>query len=264
MVTFGELKSALDSLELEHRPAITHAALRSFGEIQGGIATVINVLLSSVSGLMMPTFTYKTMVLPSVGPPNNGLKYGTQLDLNRMAQPFRHKMPADPLMGVLPEQLRQYPGAVRSAHPILSFAGIHVDTALLAQTIYDPFAPIGMLARQDGWVLLLGVNHTSNTSIHYAEKLAGRHQFVRWALTRKCIVECRGYPGCSDGFEAIHPKIERFSKQVTVGNSFIEAIPLRDLLDVVEEMIKENPLALLCQRERCERCDAVRVLVIGT
>lgn len=261
MLTFGELKSAFESLELENKPAIAHASLKSFGAIQDGAETLIRALLDSVSGLVMPTFTYKTMILPEVGPPNNGLVYGALLDLNRMAEPFHHDMPADTLMGVLPEMFRQQPGVMRTAHPILSFAGLNAKDALNTQTIYNPFAPIGALADQDGWILLLGVYHTSNTSIHYAERLAGRHQFMRWALTKKRVIECPGYPGCSDGFEDIRLEIEPLARCVQVGEGFIEAIPLHGLLRAVQANINGNPRALLCQRDVCKRCDAVRVLV---
>lgn len=258
MVTFRELKSALESLELEDKPAIAHASLRSIGDVQGRAETVLKALLVTVNGLVMPTFTYKTMIVPEIGPPNNGLDYGTQLDLNRMAEPFQSGMSVDPLLGVLPDILRQYPGMLRTAHPILSFAGVNANDVLATQTIYNPFAPIGALAQQGGWVLLLGVDNTSNTSIHFAEKLAKRHQFVRWALTKTRILECRHYPGCSDGFEAIHPRITGLTKRVDVGKGFIEAIPLQELLQTVQASIKRDPQAFLCQRETCARCEAVR------
>lgn len=258
MLTPEEFKAALDELELENRPAIAHASLKSFGAIQGGAETVLDVLLASVSGLIMTTFTYKTMILPEVGPPNNGLSYGTQLDLNRMAEPFHYDMSVDPLIGTLPETLRHDTRAMRTSHPILSFAGVNAINTLNAQTIYNPFAPIGALADQDGWVLLLGVNHTVNTSIHYAEKLAGRHRFVRWGLTKKRVIECPEFPGCSDGFEAIRADIKHITRRAEVGDSFIEAIPLHPMLQAVENSIKRNPLALLCQRDECARCDAIR------
>jgi aminoglycoside 3-N-acetyltransferase len=260
MLAIEDFTSAFESLELENKPVIAHASLRSFGKIQGGAETVLNALLASISGLVMPTFTYKTMIIPEVGPPNNGLAYGMQRDLNRMAEPFCYDMPVDPLIGTLSETLRHAPGAMRTAHPILSFAGINANDALAIQTVYNPFAPIGWLADHDGWVLLLGVDHTVNTSIHYAEKLAGRHQFVRWAFTKNCIIECPGFPGCSDGFEKIRPALAQVSRRAEIGESFIEAVPLQALLQAVQDTLKKNPLALLCQRDDCERCDAVRVI----
>ena len=261
MLTLEDFKTALESLELENKPAIAHASLKSFGPIQGGAETVLEALLGQVSGLMMPAFTYKAMIFPEVGPPNNGLTYGKQRDLNLMAEPFRYNMPVDTMIGTLAETLRQYPRAMRTAHPILSFTGLRLDAALMTQTVYDPFAPIDWLADHDGWVLLLGVDHTVNTSIHYAEKMARRHQFVRWALIPKRIVECPGYPGCSDGFEDIRLDLEDITHRVELGDSFIEAIPVNLLLQVVESRIKRNPLALLCRRDECERCDAVRNIV---
>jgi hypothetical protein len=42
------------------------------------------------------------------------------------------------------------------------------------------------------------------------------------------------------------------------GGAFIQAVPLKRLLAVTVELIKKDPLALLCQREDCERCNSVR------
>ena len=262
MLSYSDFKTKFSSLGLSSVPVIAHASMKAFGPIQGDgdtwLNTVLMALLDTTGGLMMPTFTYKTMITPGVGPPNNGITYGRQVDLNRMAEYFHYEMPADPLMGKLPEALRKNPYAQRTSHPILSFAGINVDFALGAQTLYNPLEPIGALANRDGWLLLMGVDHTVNTSIHYAEKLAGRRQFVRWAYVKNMIVECRGFPGCSDGFAGLVAELEKHTYRVEIGLSFVDAIPLKTLIQVVRERIKANPLDLLCHREDCERCQAVR------
>jgi aminoglycoside 3-N-acetyltransferase len=168
-------------------------------------------------------------------------------------------MPADKMMGILPEALRKHPSAMRSLHPILSFAGIQADAALVTQTLYDPLAPIGALAEQDGWVVLIGVDHTVNTGIHYAERLAGRKQFIRWALVGDRVVECPNFPGDSSGFQAIEEVVKSDTRRVEIGKSFVQAVPLKRLFDAVVELIRENPLALLCERMDCERCNAVKI-----
>jgi len=119
-----------------------------------------------------------------------------------------------------------------------------------------------MLEQADGWAVLVGVNHTVNTSIHYAEKLAGRKQFIRWALTPKGVVECPGFPGCSAGFQAIAPEMEKFTRKVKIGDALVQAVPLKMLFKVVFGQIKRDPLALLCQQEDCERCGEIRKQVI--
>jgi aminoglycoside 3-N-acetyltransferase len=95
--------------------------------------------------------------------------------------------------------------------------------------------------------------------MHYAEKLAGRRQFVRWAMTPGRIVECPGFPGDSTGFNAIEEYIQPDTRRVDMDKgAFIQAVSLKRLLSATVELIKKDPLALLCQRSDCERCNAVR------
>jgi aminoglycoside 3-N-acetyltransferase len=258
LLDYAELVSAFQALGLQEVPVIAHASLRPFGYIQGGAEAVLDAMLASFAGIIMPTHTYKTKIIPEVGPPNNGMMYGSGRDTNRLAQPFHINMRADPLMGVLPETLRNHPSALRTGHPILSFAGINADMILYTQTLYEPLAPIGALADQDGWAVLVNVDHTVNTSIHYAEKLAGRRQFVRWALAEDRVVECPNYPGDSMGFHAIRPHLSHVTRRVEIGEAFIQAVPLKPLFEIVQALIQKDPLALLCERMDCERCSAVR------
>ncbi|MGE5251837.1 MAG: AAC(3) family N-acetyltransferase [Bacteroidota bacterium] len=252
------LRACLLELRLLDHPVIVHASVRAFGHIQGGADTLVRALVETTGGVVVPTFTYKTMITPEVGPPNNGITYGSGGDLNAMAEPFRPDMPADPMMGMLPEALRLHPAACRTAHPILSFAGIKANEALEAQTLYNPLAPIGALAEKDGWVLLLGTDHTVNTSIHYGEKLAGRKQFVRWALVKNRIIECPGFPGDSSGFGGLADDLEADTRRVQAGNALIQAVPLRRVLEATRARLRRNPLDLLCERPDCERCNEVR------
>lgn len=259
MPGFAELKTAFQSLDLRDKPVIAHASLKKFGKIEGGAGTVVKAMLASFSGVIMPTFTYKTMITPEVGPPNNGLAYGSGKDLNKMAEPFHSTMPPDKMMGSLPNQLLYEKEVLRTSHPILSFAGIQSDDILLSQTLYDPLAPIRELAEKDGWVVLINVDHSVNTGIHYAEKLAGRRQFVRWAMTPGRIVECPGFPGDSSGFNDIEEYIQTDTRRVDMDKgAFIQAVSLKRLLSATVELIKKEPTALLCQRSDCERCNAVR------
>lgn len=258
MLDHTELGPAFEKLGLADRPIIAHASLKPFGFTKGGAEAVLNAMLATFASIIMPTFTYKTEITPDVGPPNNGITYGSGRDRNKMVEPFRPDMRADPLMGILPETLRNHPSAIRTAHPILSFAGVNADPILFTQTLYEPLAPIGALAELGGWAVLINVDHTSNTSIHYAEKLAGRKQFVRWALVSDRVVECPNYPGDSLGFQAIESHINFDTRHVSIGEGFIQAVPLQPLLEVVRKLIKKDPLALLCERMDCERCNAVK------
>jgi aminoglycoside 3-N-acetyltransferase len=198
------------------------------------------------------------MITPEVGPPDNGIVYGSGENANRMAEFFHPHMPADATIGIIPDTLRLRPKAKRSSHPILSFAGVGVEAALAAQTLTEPLAPIRVLTEAGGWVVLLGVDHTVNTSLHYAEKLARRKPFTRWALTPSGVHECPGFPGCSDGFEALAPRVHALTRQQQVGEACVQALPLAPMIEVAKTLMEEDPRALLCALPDCPRCQAVR------
>ena len=252
------LSSAFGSLDLYNVPVIAHASLHAFGFVEGGPETLLQTLLQSVAALIMPTHTYTTMITPTTGPSNNGIMYGTGQDLNRMAEFYSPSMPADRLMGKVPELLRKRPDAKRSIHPILSFAGIRANKAIASQTMEEPFAPIRRFAEADGWVVLLGVDHTSNTTVHYAERLAGRKQFVRWALTENGIVACPNFPGDSSGFRELEKDMEPHTRKIQVGNALVQAMPMKPLIEAVLERLRKNPKDLLCGELACPRCNEIR------
>lgn len=263
MTTYRDFVTAFQRLNIHRsRPVIVHASLSTFGDVNGGASTVVGALLAAFDTIIMPTFTYQTMLIPEAGPPNNGLEYGTGSKRNQKAEFFRPGTPADRSMGVVPETFRRLPDARRTLHPILSFAGTGAANALDSQTLAEPLMPILRLMESDGWVLLLGVGHTSNTSIHFAERLAGRKQFIRWALTPTGVIKCPRFPGCSDAFNEVGARLRTFTRRIKLGNAWVQAIRLAPLVEVVNDWIAAHPTALLCDRIDCQRCQTVRSFTV--
>ena len=118
-----------------------------------------------------------------------------------------------------------------------------------------------MLSEAGSDVLLIGVDQTVNTSIHYAEAAAGRKQFIRWALTPKGVIQFPGFPGCSDGFNQAEPYLAEFTRRTRIGQAALQAIALGPLVETVVQLLRDQPQALLCERSQCGRCDAVRQAV---
>jgi aminoglycoside 3-N-acetyltransferase len=259
MASYRDFIKAFHNVGLDSQSkVIVHAWLPSMDVGTAGAETLIGALLATIEIVITPTFTKKAMIVPPFGPADNALQYGTSEVHETIGEYFHPDLPSDEELGGFAEGIRCHPKAQRSNHPLLSFAGINAEQALSSQTLEAPWAPIKWLADADGDVVLLGADHTKNITIHYAERLAKRKQFIRWALADSKVIEVPHWPGCSRGFQAIVPRLSDVVREEVIGNSKVQAIPLRDLINVAAGWIREAPEALLCHETGCEYCAAVR------
>ena len=89
MLTYHRLISALKYIGLrKDTPALTFFGSGIFEETQGGIATLMGALLSTVDNVMLPAFTFSTMVIPESGPEENLIDYGSGREANLEATMF--------------------------------------------------------------------------------------------------------------------------------------------------------------------------------
>lgn len=258
MVTFRDIVSGLRQFEVGYLPVIAHTWAPAFGNVRGGNATLLGGMMTVFEDLVMPAFTRKTMLIPGIGPEDNGIVYGAGRESNALAEFFHADLPVDDNIGEVSELLRLHPHSLRSIHPVLSFSGVNQDIAMQSQTIEEPLRPIGMLVEQNGWVVLMGTDHTENISIHFAELLQGGTGFTRWALTRNGVVECPGMPGCRRGFNQAYDLLAGVTRSVQIGEVLVHGIPLQAMMELLTAYLQENPLGLLCSNPGCVECNAVR------
>lgn len=261
MLTYRALTTTLrDQGFGPHSRLLALVDVPALGPLSGGTEAVLGALLASCETLLMPAFTTRCMVVPADGPPGNGLVYGDN-GRNLTADFFTSDLPADADLGPVAEALRQHPESARSIHPLYSFAGVGCQDGLATQTLDDPLSPLAWLADNDGDVLLLGAGARANVALHLAERLAGRKQFVRWALTPQGVVECPACPGCREGFPAVGQRLRGIARRAPLGEAALTWIPLRDLVHITVGWIREDPRALLCDRPDCPACRDVRAAV---
>ncbi|WP_229684614.1 AAC(3) family N-acetyltransferase [Deinococcus roseus] len=252
----SDFQQALQALGLSSRDHImAHASLSAFGYVHGGGDTLAELLKTSVASVVMPAFTYYTLIWPEAyrtpeWPPHPPGPVGAFQRFSRVSRDI----------GKVPQALVDDPEVMRSNHPALSFVGYgeRAEEILNAQTLKEPYAPAGALYDLAGKVLLIGVDHTSNTSIHYGEYLAGQIELPRYVI-QDGKLQSTYFPNCSAGFGRIERHLSH-KKSVKVGPGTVAVYDVQELIDVTVTLLGKQPEALLCHYSGC-RCQYVRSLL---
>lgn len=225
-VTRDRLAADLRALGLAAGEVVlVHSALSRVGWVVGGAEVVVLALLDVLGPggtLMVPAHSSGNSE-PS-GWKNPPVPEAWWPVIREHMPPFDPARTPTRMMGQVAEAVRTWPGARRSDHPQVSFAalGLHAEALTGGHTpLQDGLAdasPLGALYALDGWVLLLGVGHGNNTSLHLAETRAalpgepereGAAVLVdgvrQWATWEQYAYDDEDFPALGAAYAAAHP-----------------------------------------------------------
>ena len=132
-----------------------------------------------------------------------------------------------------------------------------------------PESPVGRVHELDGRVLLLGVGHDADTTIHLAELVAG----VPYRVPKHCTVLQGGVPvrveygendHCCRRFTLVDDWLREAGRQREgrVGNAHARLARSRDVVGAVVARLADDPLLFLHAPEAgCDDCDEARASV---
>ena len=251
-VTTEAIENELRRLGLEQGDKLfVHSSLSSMGHVIGGADAVVGAILDIIGPeglLMVPTFTPNCARFDVKNTPSK--------------------------TGVITEIVRCMAGATRSWHPTHSVAAIGADAEVFTRDhckvrALGKGSPVDRVARAGGYVLLLGVGHDVNSTVHVGEAWAEvgyidvrpRSTSITQAVIidpdrRKIHTRLFRQPGCSRGFIKLEPHLrERDAiKDGKIGDASIQLMRGQSIIDAVVELAEEKPDGLLCDRPECEHC----------
>ncbi|MBX5483462.1 MAG: AAC(3) family N-acetyltransferase [Myxococcaceae bacterium] len=253
MSTEAEIVEQLRALGV--RPGgvlLVHTSFRAVRPVDGGPLGLIRALRTALGPggtLVMPTMTDGESVFDPRSTPSVG-------------------------MGITAEIFWRQPGVLRSTHPGGSFAaaGPHAEEICRPQPLsppHGPDSPVGRVHALGGQVLLLGVTHSENTTLHLAEAIAG----VPYSVSYPTVVEEGGVvrtvmiaetDHCCVGFRKVDDwlRAKGLQREGKVGNAHARLCEARVLVTVAVEHLATDPLVFLCPADHgCAECDLARASV---
>lgn len=250
----AELANQLRALGVEPGGVLlVHTSFRAVRPVEGGPLGLIEALRQAVGPqgtLAMPSWT------------------GSDDEVFDPAS-----TPASPDLGIVADTFWRQPGTLRSDHPFACAAsGPHagrITADPLPLPPHRPESPVGRVHDLDGQVLLLGIGHEEDTTLHLAELRAG----VSYRVPKHCTVveswpirvEYGENDHCCQLFALADGWLREAGLQSEgpVGHAHARLARSRDIVRVATERLRADPLLFLhAENAGCIECDAARRSVV--
>lgn len=250
----SELVRQLQELGVEAGDILlVHTAFRAVRPVEGGPLGLIGALREALG-------SDGTLVMPSWSGNDD--------------EPFDKKSsPVTPDLGVTADMFWRLPGVRRSDH-VHAFAAVGpAAQAIVADPLplppHIPASPVGRVHDRGGKILLLGTDHSSNTTLHLAELLAD----VPYRTTSTSTILEHGIPRRIDYGENNHCCL-RFAladdwlrdaglqREGRVGHAQARLMRSRDLVRLALGNLARDRLLFLHQPvDACVECDEARASI---
>ena len=227
---------------------VVHTAFSRVAPVEGGPLGLIEALQTALGA-------WGTLVMPSIG------------DDDEVA--FDAEDTPCIAMGVVADSFWRMPGVIRSESPhAFAASGPRAAEITAPHPLDVPHgldSPVGRVYQLDGQVLLLGVGHDADTTIHLAENMAGvRYRLPVYStiveagrLTRYIYSEV---DHCCQNFNLLDRWLEAEGRQRrgVVGQAEARLARSRDIVQAALARLRENETVFLHPAGSCAECSVAR------
>ena len=224
---------------------LVHTSFSKVGAVEGGPTGLIYALYTALG-------PNGTLVMPSMSYDDD--------------HPFDKTKSHCAEMGITADTFWRLPGVLRSDNNhAFAAVGPQAERILAPHPIDIPHgldSPVGRVYELDGQVLLLGIGHDADTTIHLCENMAGvryrRDKYLTVLKDGKPIrFEYREIDHCCQNFSLVDGWLDErgLQKRGKVGNADARLIRSRDIVEIVTERLRQNETTFLHPKGVDEECD---------
>jgi len=254
--TINSLISDFEQIGLKKGDIILlHSSMSKMGWTVGGPVAVVMALqkvITEEGTIIMPSFTTENSNPILWHYPPVPKDWWQIIKDNQPA--FNPKYSSTRGMGRIAETFRTFPGVLRSSHPQESFSawGKHakfITKNHLVSPVFGNDCPLSKIYNLKGEVVLLGVNHGNNTSLHLAEfraNLPNQPKEIQGAAMNvdgiRKWVEWEDLIYDDDDFVKVGETYEKSINYIPgkVGQATCKILPQHDLIDFAINWFKKN------------------------
>ena len=227
---------------------LVHTAFSRIRPVQGGPTGLIEALRAALG-------PKGTLVMPAMADDDDHA-------FDPRASPCRS-------MGVVADTFWRLPGVLRTDSPhAFAAAGPHAEVITRPQPLeipHGPDSPVGRVHDLDGQVLLLGVGHDANTTLHLAENVAEvryRREAVATVMLSGRVTRCHygEVDHCCENFDLMNGWLEGagLQRRGPVGNGEARLARSRDIVRVALDHLRMDETVFLHPAGVCVECDEAR------
>jgi aminoglycoside N3'-acetyltransferase len=230
---------------------LVHSSFSRVGPVEGGPGALILALEAALG----PT---GTLVMPSMSDDDD--------------HPFDRGATPCLGLGVLADTFWRTPGVLRSDSPH-AFAAIGPRAARITadhpiEVPHGLNSPVGRVYELDGQILMLGVGHDANTTVHLAEALEGvryhRQKFATIMQGGQAVRCCYNeIDHCCDKFTLVDQWLDAEERQRRgrVGHGEARLAGSREVVEVVRARLRANETVFLHEPGVDIECDEARASI---